>query len=120
MAYVLTLKKAPEKVLGCYTLSSASIELSRLPVELVVRLPKYFFMPTVLIGRLAVDESSQGSGFGGLLLLDAIRRVKKVAHEIGVYAVTVEAIDGQAKRFYEKFGFRLVNNSSNCIFIQIR
>lgn len=94
--------------------------MNRLPDDLVGRLPKYPGMPAALIGRLAVDKSSQGFGFGGMLVINAIERAKKFANGIGIYGAMVEAIDGQAKRFYEKFGFRLLRNSDNCLFFPIK
>jgi len=37
--------------------------------------------------------------------LDALRRIARLADEIGIRAVTVDAIDVQARAFYAKFGF---------------
>jgi GNAT superfamily N-acetyltransferase len=62
-------------------------------------------MPVVLIGRLAVDLSSQGQGLGEFLLIDALRRAEYLASRIGIRAVEVEAINDVARRFYEKYGF---------------
>ncbi len=64
----------PERVAGYYTLSAASFEKNNLPAELATRLPHYP-VPAAVIGRLAVDLRSQGSGLGEALLLDAIHRI---------------------------------------------
>lgn len=46
---------------------------------------------------------SDGLGLGDALLFDAIRTV--ALSPIGAHAIFADAIDDQAARFYEKFGF---------------
>ena len=93
-----------ERIAGYYTLSAASFEKDNLPAELARRLPHYP-VPAAVIGRLAVDLRSQGSGLGEALLLDAIRRVVRAADTIGVYAVAVDALRDRAGAFHERYGF---------------
>ena len=93
-----------ERIAGYYTLSAASFEKDNLPAELVRRLPHYP-VPAAVIGRLAVDLRSQGSGLGEVLLLDAIHRVVRAGDTIGVYAVVVDALHDRARAFYERYGF---------------
>src|SRR5262249_36759342 len=63
-------------------------------------------VPGVLIGRLAVDRSCQGRGLGADLLRDAVLRIVGAAEIVGVRAILVHAMSDDAKRFYERFGFR--------------
>jgi predicted N-acetyltransferase YhbS len=58
-----------------------------------------------LMARLAVDQSVHGRGLGGALLRDALSRSVEISRTIGVHAVVVDALDGEAKAFYERFGF---------------
>jgi GNAT superfamily N-acetyltransferase len=109
----------PKKVLGYYTLSSLSIELSQLPEELSRKLPKHP-IPAVLIGRLAVDQSALGKGVGKMLLADAVKRVLVVSDEVAIYAIVVDAINRDAQKFYESFGFTLLNNDSHKMFLAIK
>lgn len=62
-------------------------------------------VPVALLGRLAVDRSIQGRGYGLGLLKDALSRVVLAADLLAVRGVLVDAIDDEAKRFYVKFGF---------------
>ncbi|MXW91612.1 MAG: GNAT family N-acetyltransferase [Rhodospirillaceae bacterium] len=94
----------PGRVAGYYTLSAASFEKDDLPAEVAKRLPHYP-VPAAVIGRLAVDHRSQGSGLGEVLLLDAIHRVVRAGDTIGVYAVVVDALHDRASAFYERYGF---------------
>jgi GNAT superfamily N-acetyltransferase len=91
-------------VLGYYTLAASSVEFAHLPTTLSKKLPKHP-TPTILLGRLAVDQSAHGKGLGGQLLMDATYRAMKVADELGVFGVHTHAIDDDAKAFYTKFGF---------------
>src|SRR4051794_29986736 len=54
-----------KKVKGYYTLSSASIQRSMLPEEVIKKLPpSYTDLPATLLGRLAVDNHYKGQGLG--------------------------------------------------------
>ncbi|WP_428099620.1 GNAT family N-acetyltransferase [Candidatus Rariloculus sp.] len=93
-----------DAVLGFYTLSALSIELSSLPEELSRKLPRHP-VPCVLLGRLAVDRSVHGRGVGRMLLADAVRRVIAAGESVAMHALIVDAANDGAKRFYEGFGF---------------
>lgn len=91
---------------GYYTLSNNSIPLDIIPEKWKEKLPKsYGFIPTTLLGRLAVDKRFQGKGVGAVLLVDALKRSYEVSENIGSYAVIVDPLDREAERFYEKYGF---------------
>lgn len=92
-------------VIGYYTLAASAIEFAHLPAILSKKLPKHP-VPTVLLGRLAVDSGARGEGLGRDLLADALRRALRIADELGVFAVHTHAIDDEAKAFYTHFGFR--------------
>lgn len=91
------------RVGGYYTLSSTSIRLTDLPQEITRRLPRYPLVPATLLGRLAVDKSQHGKGYGRFLLADALFRA--VRSEIASFAVIVDAKDDNARRFYERESF---------------
>jgi GNAT superfamily N-acetyltransferase len=107
------------RVLGYYTLSTLSIELSCLPDELAKKLPRHP-IPAALIGRLAVDISAQGKGIGKLLLSNAIKRTLAVSDDIAIYAMVVDTINQEAESFYRHYGFsRLARNDSR-LFLPLR
>ena len=88
---------------GYYTLSAASVKLTDLPASLQHRLPRYERVPMILLGRLAVDVSVRGRGFGAILLADAIDRA--AALPLGAVGLLVDAADESARAFYEHHGF---------------
>ncbi len=93
-----------KRVLVFYSQSMAQVDLSNFPEAIQKKLPRHP-VPTARIGRLATDVKMRGRGLGKLLVVDALRRVKAVAGQIGVYAVIVDAKDQAAKDFYLKLGF---------------
>lgn len=89
-----------------YTLSNNSIPLEFIPSKLKHKLPKsYKIIPTILLGRLAVDNKFQGQGIGKLTLIDALKRSYIISKSIGSFAVIVDPIDQDAENFYNKYGF---------------
>lgn len=62
-------------------------------------------IPVVVLGRLAVDKTLHGKGFGRSLVRDAGMRVIQAADAIGIRGMTVHALSDDAKNFYEKIGF---------------
>ncbi len=94
-----------ERIVGFYSLSMFTLALDSLPAPLAKKLPKYDAIPAAIIGRLARAESEKGSGIGGLLLADAIKRVLAASESVAAYAIVVDAKDDAAKHFYEGFGF---------------
>ena len=63
-------------------------------------------IPVILLGQLTVDTDYQGRGLGSDLLIDAARRAMSAADVIGARAIIVQALNEEAKSFYERFGFR--------------
>ncbi len=117
--FIATEPDNPRKVIGYYSLSSLSIELSQLPKNLSRKFPKYP-VPSALIGRLAVSQAAQGKGVGKILLADAIKRTLAVSDEIAIYAIVVDAINSEAQRFYERFGFTCIGNENKRLFLTLQ
>jgi GNAT superfamily N-acetyltransferase len=91
------------KVLGFYTLSATSIQLTEVPAAFAKKLPRYPRLPATLLGRLATDLSARGVGLGRFLLVDAIMRA--IRSEIASFALVLDAKDEAAASFYERESF---------------
>ena len=105
------------RIAGYYTLASASILLSDLPVDLGRRLPRYPSVPAVRMGRLAVDMTCKGRGLGGALLADALLRAAR--SEIAAFALIVDAKDSSAANFYLHHGFVILPESPRTLFLPL-
>jgi GNAT superfamily N-acetyltransferase len=87
------------RVVGYYALATAGVERDVVPGTLRKGgVPEQ--VPCLLLARLAVDRTEQGTGMGRALLVDALRRALRVANEIGVRAVLIHARDDAARAFY--------------------
>jgi GNAT superfamily N-acetyltransferase len=117
--FVATRVDQPNSILGYYTLSTLSIELSQLPQALARKLPRHP-VPAALLGRLAVNQAAQGHGVGKMLLIDAIKRTLAVSDEIAIYAMVVDAIDERAQHFYEQFGFSRLTSENQRLFLPLK
>src|SRR6478609_11839332 len=90
------------RVIGYYSLCSFQVERAMSPQRTHLgRHP----IPAILLARLAVDTSAQGSGLGSSLLLDALRISALVADRIGARILVVHALHETAAGFYLRHGF---------------
>ncbi|EMS79539.1 GNAT family N-acetyltransferase [Desulfotignum phosphitoxidans] len=108
-----------KEMLGYYSLSTLSIELSQLPENLARKLPRHP-IPAALIGRLAVSKNAQGYGIGRMLLIDAIKRTLSVSDQIAIYAMIVDAVNDSARGFYEQYGFASLKDSGTRLFLPLK
>ncbi len=118
VTYVLTPENS-EEVLGYYTISSIGIFTGELPDEIVRKLPRYPVLPGILLGRLARDKKSRGSGVGSYLLMDALKRSVSVSNQIGIVAVIVDAKNNEAVAFYKEFGFIEFPDNNRRLFLPL-
>lgn len=101
-ARVFVLTSDTGRVAAFYTLSAAALDYDEAPEPLKKGAAKNRPMPAVLLGRFAVDQEHQGSGFGRRLLDDAITRASIAARSLGVRALIVDAKDESAMVWYLK------------------
>jgi predicted GNAT family N-acyltransferase len=119
VTYVLA-QKDSEHVVGYYTLSAYSVNISSCPDNLKRRLPKYPSIPGVLIGRLAVDTSYRGYGWGEALLMSALSKCFRYSQSIGALAVFVHAKDDKAKGFYQNYDFYELQDDPYHLFLPMK
>lgn len=105
VAAIFVLSECGTTIKGYYSLSSTNIPSVDLPEALLKKLPKHPCQPATLLGRLAVDKKYQKQGIGETLLLDALHKSHTLSEQIGSIAVVVDALNKQAIRFYENYGF---------------
>lgn len=92
-----------QRVLAYYALASSAVAVDAAPGRFRRNMPDP--VPVVVLGRLAVDLSLRGSGFGRALVRDAGKRVIQAADTIGIRGLVVHALSMEAKAFYERVGF---------------
>jgi GNAT superfamily N-acetyltransferase len=105
-------------IAGFYTLSMTSVGLKDLPENIIRKLPKYPYIPAVLLGRLAIDVKYRGKRLGEYLLMDALH--KSLKNEIAAYCIVVDARDENAVAFYKKYGFIQFPDHRNRLFLPMK
>jgi len=116
--FVLVDPDQPDRILGYYTLSAATLSFDTLTESDRKGLPAYP-IPAVRIGRLAGAVSARRQGIGELLLQNAIKRILQARGTLGVFAVVVEAKDAAAEAFYRKYGFRLCDADTRQLYLPL-
>jgi GNAT superfamily N-acetyltransferase len=91
-------------IVGYYSLSAGSVRKEESPARVAKGLANHP-IGVILLARLAVDRTQQGTGLGKALLADGLSRALEASDAIGARAVLVHAIDEEAIAFYQKFGF---------------
>ena len=107
------------EVLGYYSISMAELKQESLPTQLTKGLPRYP-IPVIRIGKLAVAQTMQGKGLGETLLVDAFAKAIRLSEDIGVFGVTVDALNESAKAFYLKYGFIPLEDNELSLFIALK
>jgi GNAT superfamily N-acetyltransferase len=92
-----------QRVVGYYALASGAIAVASSVGRFRRNMPDP--IPVAVLGRLAVDRSQQGRGFGRALFRDCALRVAHAADTLGIRGIVVHAISDQAKAFYLALGF---------------
>ncbi len=103
--FVVCDEDSPKRVIGYYSIASSSLATTE-ALDRIKAGSGSHPIPAVILARLAVDKEWQGQGIGSALVFDAVKRVARLQNELGIRALLVQAIDENAKSFYEKLGFR--------------
>jgi GNAT superfamily N-acetyltransferase len=93
-------------VVAYFTLSPHLLQRAELPRRLGRGDPDR--IPSLLLARLALDQTLHGQGLGTELLLDALTRALGASNRVGGRYLVVDAIDDRAAAFYEHHGFHRV------------
>jgi len=92
-----------QQVLAYYALAAGAVTHQESPGSIRRNMPDP--VPVMVLARLAVDQRVQGRQVGGAMLQDALQRAVSVAHNIGVRALLVHALNDSARQFYSHYGF---------------
>lgn len=95
-----------ESVVAYFSLAAHLVSRSGVPPRLGRGSPDS--IPAVLLARLALDRSLQGSGLGGELLWDALGRAVAASEIAAARMIVVDAIDERAAAFYQHHGFQTI------------
>jgi ribosomal protein S18 acetylase RimI-like enzyme len=110
--YVLTTRQDKPRVMGYYTLSGSCFEKEFLPSKTQQKRVPYKNVPSVTLGRLAIDKSLHRQGYGEALVTHAMKVVYHASQAVGIHGMFVEALNDNAKKFYLNLGFVLLRGAN--------
>ena len=108
----------PGLILGYYTLSAAQVDVLQLSEADRKRLPRYP-VPCFRMGRLACRTDQRGQGLGKLLMGCAVDRCLQARKQVAAFALIVDAKNGEAKTFYEHYGFTPCADSPMTLYLPL-
>lgn len=99
-------------VIGFYALNAHAVHFTELPAKFARTRPSHGNIPAAYISMIGRDQRFRGGGYGGDLLVDALRRIAVAADAIGVAVVMLDVLDcgdpdrvARRKTLYESYGF---------------
>ncbi len=104
-------------VLGYFAIAPHLLERDDAPPKLGRGAPRQ--IPAVLLAKLALDESLHGQGLGSELLVCALEVILDAARRAGGRVVVVDALDANARRFYEHHGFDALPGSDRRLVLKL-
>jgi len=107
------------ELVGYYWLVAQSHASRKLSQGAIAKLARIEFAPCVYLGMIAVLDRMQGNGFGKALMLHAFSKTLEVAEHVGVYALTLEAINQDKANTYRRWGFMPFTEGELLMFIPL-
>lgn len=109
-------KSGSRDVLGYYAIHNHSIHARLVPNPLGARLNRETEVGTLYVMMLGVDRGRQRQGIGTDLLIDVLRRTRRVNKDTAVWAVVLDALDARAEKFYRSLGFETLDSATRRMF----
>jgi GNAT superfamily N-acetyltransferase len=103
------------RVIGFYGLSAAGVRNTDAPPGTRRGAPE----PVLKLGRLAVDQPSQGRGIGTALVMDAFARTYAVSRHALLAALMADAPDARAAEWLRWMGFQPVAGDATALFVPL-
>lgn len=92
-----------DRVVAYFSLSSYAIGRGELPSRLARG--EYRAIPSLLLGKLALDVTLRGQGLGDRLMADAVVEALKASQYAAARYLVVDALNERVAALYERFGF---------------
>jgi len=114
-------------VIGFHALNAHAVAYGDLPAKFARTRPGHGNIPAAYISMIGRDRKFRGRGHGGVLLVDALRRIVAAADVIGVAVVIIDVLDcgdpdrvARRKALYETYGFRSLPSNPLRMFLSLR
>jgi hypothetical protein len=91
-----------DDIVAYYWLSTQGVDPTKLDQKTAEHMGRIEFASCVYLGMLATQVEYHGNGIGPIMMIHAFRQALEVANLVGVYAITLQAVD---KRTADKYAF---------------
>ena len=114
-------------VIGFYALNAHAVHYRDPPAKFGRTRPAHGSIPAAYISMIGRDQRFRGGGYGGDLLVDALRRIAAAADAIGIAVVMLDVLDcgdpdrvARRKALYEGYGFQGLPSNPQRMFLPLR
>lgn len=114
-------------VIGFYALNAHAVDYNDLPKSYARTRPAHGSVPAAYISMIARDRRYAGGGYGGDLLVDALKRIAAAADDIGIAVVMLDVLDcgdpdrvARRKALYESYGFQALPSQALRLYLPVR
>jgi GNAT superfamily N-acetyltransferase len=107
------------EIRGYYALQTRHVVGTDLPLPLGRRVIADARIPVVDLVMLGVDKPYQGRRVGSMLMADALRRVSRVARDVGIWAIVLEPLNDQAEIYYRALGFDTLIDRTRTMYLAV-
>lgn len=114
------------QLVGFHAINAHVVDYRDLPPRYARTRPGHGSIPAAYISMIGVDERFAGRGFGGDLLVDALRRIHAASAMLGLAVVILDVLDDgrpelvdKRKALYERYGFSAMPSNPNRLFLPV-
>lgn len=101
------------QLVGFYATNAHAIDYEELPPKFARARPAHGTIPAAYISMIGVDHNFAGKGYGGDLLIDALKRLERISEDTGIAVVMLDVLDcgnpenvQRRLELYRGYGFR--------------
>ena len=113
-------------VIGFYALNAHAVSYADLPPKFARTRPSHGSIPAAYISMIGVDQRFTGRGYGGDLLVDALKRMARAADALGIAVAMLDVLDdgdarvvARRKALYESYGFAALPSNPLRLFLPL-
>lgn len=115
-----------QALIGFYAINAHAVQYQDLPKRFARSRPRHGSISAAFIAMIGRDQRYSGAGFGGDLLVDALRRINQAADSLGIAVALLDVLDcgdpvrtARRKALYESYGFQPLPSSPTRLFLPL-
>lgn len=116
-----------QALIGFYAINAHAVDYRDLPKHFARSRPGHGSVPAAFIAMIGRDQRYSGAGFGGDLLVDALRRIALAADTLGIAVALLDVLDcgnpertARRKALYESYGFQPLPSNPTRLFLPLK